>query len=348
MKGKPQQAANISEDELTCNSYNTTEEEEDDSKKDSLYKIQLRKEKMNKFFIENPYLEGQLDLGENDGHHGGKGAFAEDAPIDATMKYWESISKEVDSTYNVKKKTKVKTLDQIMKRINVFKSRLDTLDRNPILKKILEKDSRENSRAGPTEEEEEKKKEKKGQDEFVYYSFRKKMQAEYQKLLKDKRDKKSEEPDKKKIVQNPKGGVHMRLANKKEQSEETSIKVDENLKIKYESGKKLYQDLSKAKSEQEYRAIARDHWDKFKTSYKKSLDDLKSHQFIQNFVKENKKYNIYLPDFNKEKKKAPLNEEEEAKQKEALGEDEEIFTMIDKIMSGAVYEKWRSLQDKDL
>ena len=31
-----------------------------------------------------------------------------------------------------------------------------------------------------------------------------------------------------------------------------------------------------------------------------------------------------------------------------MGEDEEIFTMIDKIMSGAVYEKWRSLQDKDL
>ena len=132
MKGKQQQAANISEDELTCNSYNTTEEEEDDSKKDSLYKIQLRKEKMNKFFIENPYLEGQLDLGEQDGPQAGRGGFAEDEPIDATMKYWESISKEVDSTYNVKKKTKVKTLDQIMKRINVFKSRLDTLDRNPI------------------------------------------------------------------------------------------------------------------------------------------------------------------------------------------------------------------------
>jgi hypothetical protein len=34
MKGKPQQTANISSDELTCNSYNTTEEEEDDIKKD--------------------------------------------------------------------------------------------------------------------------------------------------------------------------------------------------------------------------------------------------------------------------------------------------------------------------
>ena len=40
MKGKKQQqTANISSDELTCNSYNTTEEEEDESKKDSLYKI---------------------------------------------------------------------------------------------------------------------------------------------------------------------------------------------------------------------------------------------------------------------------------------------------------------------
>lgn len=34
IKGKQQQAANISEDELTCNSYNTTEEEDDDAKKD--------------------------------------------------------------------------------------------------------------------------------------------------------------------------------------------------------------------------------------------------------------------------------------------------------------------------
>ena len=35
MKGKkPQQTANISSDELTCNSYNTTEEEEAENKKD--------------------------------------------------------------------------------------------------------------------------------------------------------------------------------------------------------------------------------------------------------------------------------------------------------------------------
>ena len=113
MKGKPQQAANISDEELTCNSYNTTEEEEDDSKKDSLYKIQLRKEKMNKFFIENPYLEGQLDLDgdeEPDGDFDNpspqkkkkRAVFAEDANrredagyINNSNKYWESISKEV-------------------------------------------------------------------------------------------------------------------------------------------------------------------------------------------------------------------------------------------------------------
>jgi hypothetical protein len=108
MKGKQQQAANISEDELTCNSYNTTEEEEDDSKKDSLYKIQLRKEKMNKFFIENPYLEGQLDLNgdngdENSPDGGKKKGFMEDYldkkntdnDMNNSNKYWESISKEV-------------------------------------------------------------------------------------------------------------------------------------------------------------------------------------------------------------------------------------------------------------
>lgn len=346
MKGKPQQAANISEDELTCNSYNTTEEEEDDTKKDSLYQIQLRKEKMHKFFIENPYLEGQLDLNGDDGEKKGR-AFAEDTAgmANNSLKYWESISKEVDSSYNIKKKTKAKTLDQIMKRINIFKSRLDTLDRNPILKKILEKDSRDNS-ANKINEEDEKKEKNKGQEEFVYYSFRKKMQAEYQKFLKEKKEKKKEEAADPSKAKKPKN-VHSRLANnKKNESEESTIKIDDNLKIKYESGKKLYQELSKAKNEKEYRQIAREHWNKFKENYKKSLNDLKSHQFIQHFVKENKKYNIYLPDFNKEKKKASTEAHE--KPSDMMGEDEEIFTMIDKIMSGAVYEKWRSLQDKDL
>lgn len=232
-----------------------------------------------------------------------------------------------------------------MKRINIFKSRLDTLDRNPILKKILEKDSRENSQTNINQDDEKKEKNK-GEEEFVYYSYRKKMQAEYQKLLKEKQDKKKDDPDSKAKA---KKNIVSRLAhNKKDQSEESTIKIDENLKIKYESGKKLYHELSKAKTEKEYRQIARTHWLAFKATYKKSLQDLKSHQFIQSFVKENKKYNIYLPDFNKEKKKNLNIEEDESKQKEMMGEDEEIFSMIDKIMSGAVYEKWRSLQDKDL
>ena len=233
-----------------------------------------------------------------------------------------------------------------MKRISIFKSRLDTLDRNPILKKILEKDSRDNSRNN-IQEEEEKKDKQKAQEEFVYYSFRKSMQADYQKKLKDKQEKKNEEIDASKIKK-PKN-VHSRLANnKKDNNEESTIKIDENLKIKYETGKKLYQDLSKAKNEKEYRQIARDSWKGFKANYEKSLAELKNHTLIQNFVKENKKYNIYLPDFNKEKKKNTNIEEDEKKQKDMLGEDEEIFNMVDRIMSGAVYEKWRSLQDKDL
>lgn len=176
MKGKKQQqAANISSEELTCNSYNTTEEEEDETKKDSLYKIQLRKEKMNKFFIENPYLEGQLDLNSDDFYINkdinpdniGERFFLEDMkqkdsdkpPVNRSNQFWGRISKEVDSTYNIKKKTKGKTLDQIMKRINIFKSRLDTLDRNPILRKILEKESDDDSE-DPIEEKDKEKKSK--------------------------------------------------------------------------------------------------------------------------------------------------------------------------------------------
>lgn len=140
---------------------------------------------MNKFFIENPYLEGQIDLDSNDVYINKVSGFrgylraqdlypgnikqtffledagqksetqgAQEAPVN---KFWEKISKEVDSTYNIKKKTKAKTLDQIMKRINIFKSRLDTLDRNPILKKILERDSYDESEIKKEQEEENKK-----------------------------------------------------------------------------------------------------------------------------------------------------------------------------------------------
>jgi DNA transposition AAA+ family ATPase len=110
----------------------------------------------------------------------------------------------------------------------------------------------------------------------------------------------------------------------------------------------LYHALSKAKNEREYRKIAREHWLKFKKEYKASLAEYKQQQFVQKFVKENKKYNIYLPDFNQEQQKTVNVEEDEAKMKELMNEDEEIFNMIDKIMTGAVYQKWKSLQDKDI
>jgi hypothetical protein len=233
-----------------------------------------------------------------------------------------------------------------MKRINIFKSRLDTLDRNPILKKILEKDSRDNSKNNINEEEEKKEKNK-GQEEFVYYSFKKQMQANSKKFAKEEKKKEETSPEANKKSKSR--NVHSRLANnKKDAAEEDAVKIDNTLNLKYETARNLYVQLSKAKNEKEYRQIARESWKNFKTNYDKTLADLKGHTFIQNFVKENKKYNIYLPDFNKEKKKNVNIEEDEKKQKEMMGEDDEIFNMIDRIMSGAVYEKWRSLQDKDL
>lgn len=54
-------------------------------------------------------------------------------------------------------------------------------------------------------------------------------------------------------------------------------------------------------------------------------------------MKENKKYNIYLPDFNQEKQKFVNLEEDEKKKKELELEDDQIFTMVDKIMGGAVF-----------
>jgi hypothetical protein len=57
----------------------------------------------------------------------------------------------------MKKKAKHKTLDQIMKRINIFKSRLDTLDRNPVLRKILEKESSDDSGEDNDDDEDKKK-----------------------------------------------------------------------------------------------------------------------------------------------------------------------------------------------
>lgn len=183
------------------------------------------------------------------------------------------------------------------------------------------------------------------------------MQMKYQKKLKVRQAKKDQDPGAPGDA-GPKGpgseipkkkDVFSRLLkNDNDVTEKSTIKVDENLQIRFETGKFLYQELSKAKNEKEYRRIAREHWNKFKDQYKASLRKLKQHQFVQKFVKENKKYNIYLPDFSQDKSKQINFDDDEKRQQELLGEDEEIFIMIDKIMHGAVYQKWKSLQDKDL
>lgn len=365
-KPKKQPATtNISSDDLTCQSYNTTEEEEDDEiKKDSLYKIQLRKEKINKFFIENPYQEGQLDLKDNEFEpndfikaQNGKTIFLEDydkknnnSKKDNTNnvnKLWGSISKEVDENHTMNKKAKHKTLDQIMKRINIFKSRLDTLDRNPVLRKILEKQSSSDS-FDENSDDEDKKKENQQNEEFEYYSFKKQCQIKNLKKkqnLKNQKDGRQGDDKDKSEKRKP---VFERLANADNDiTEKSTIKIDENLKITFPSGQAQYHALSAAKSEKEYKKIAREHWETFKKNYKASLQKQKQHQFVQKFVKENKKYNIYLPDFTQDKQKQINFDDDEKQQKEILGEDEEIFIMIDKIMNGAVYQKWKSLQDKD-
>ena len=210
---------------------------------------------MNKFFIENPYLEGQLDLKSDNFYINkdinpdniGERFFLEDlkkedpnAPkINKSEQFWSKISKEVDSTYNIKKKTKAKTLDQIMKRINIFKSRLDTLDRNPILKKILERMSDDEDDDKKDLEEKEKKSkiyssskpvEKQNEkEEFEYYSFKKKMQFDYKNKHKNKQSQKSKKSEKK-DPNSKKSNVLERLVNNNNDfAEEQAINVTDNL-----------------------------------------------------------------------------------------------------------------------
>jgi len=191
------------------------------------------------------------------------------------------------------------------------------------------------------------------EEEFEFYSFKKKMQFEYKNKGSSDKPKtqigKKSQKDAQASTSKKRTNVVDRLVNNgNDFAEEAAINVTDNLQITFEHGKKLYNDLQKAKTEREYRRIAREHWKSFKTSYKANLEGLKQHQFIQKFVKENKKYNIYLPDFNQEKQKFVNLEEDEKKKKELEIEDEQIFTMIDKIMTGAVYQKWKSMQDNDI
>jgi len=133
------------------------------------------------------------------------------------------------------KKAKHKTLDQIMKRINIFKSRLDTLDRNPVLRKILEKQS-SSDEFDENSDDEDKKKENQQNEEFEYYSFKKQCQIKNLKRKQQKSQKDGRPGDNKDTGEKRKP-VFERLANAdNDVTEKSTIKIDDNLQINFPSG----------------------------------------------------------------------------------------------------------------
>merc|ERR1711976_394354 len=118
-------------------------------------------------------------------------------------------------------------------------SRLETLDRNPILKKTLEKQSSGESSDGIYDEDEEKKNNRNPNEEFVYYSYRKKTQMDLKKQKERVAENKKNADGEQKApnAKKEKEPVWKRLAAKdNDVAEKSVIKVDDNLQIRFESG----------------------------------------------------------------------------------------------------------------
>ena len=171
----------ISSEEISTNSYNTSEDEDDISKQDFKNSIRLKKERMNKFFLENPNLLNYFDFKEDSN----KDHFNENVLINGNKKdvYGRSFQKcrqghmpqnidkmfledvkhrkeqkvltkidmnkkkmlkimndDVNDQMNLKNKVNTKALEQLFKKINVFKTQILEKDKSPFIEGILEEE----------------------------------------------------------------------------------------------------------------------------------------------------------------------------------------------------------------
>ena len=177
----------ISSEEMSTNSYNTSEEEEEISKQDFKNSIRIKKERMNKFFLENPNLLNYFDFKEDydkENQH-----YQEDFRISKNKKAFQArfrqtswqatpprtgnpfteklfledmkrkkenkklseievskkkmvriLNEDVSEQMNLKNKGNTKALEQLFKKINVFKSRVLESDKSPFIDTILEEE----------------------------------------------------------------------------------------------------------------------------------------------------------------------------------------------------------------
>lgn len=188
MNKNKHRTAIISSEEMSTNSYNTSEEEEEVLNQNFKNSIRRKKEKMNKFFLENPNLLNYFDfknthqnkennanydhkakgnlkgkndfwkigssmwnLNENAGGNKSKKIFLEDiektkqkkvvSEVEANKQKMLNILKnDVKEHSDLKNNTSIKALEQLFKKINIFKTKVLEMDKSPFIDTILEEE----------------------------------------------------------------------------------------------------------------------------------------------------------------------------------------------------------------
>lgn len=224
MNKNKHRTANISSEEMSTNSYNTSEDEEDIANQNLKNSIRRKKERMNKFFLENPNLLNYFDFKNNFQNKENKSSisnaerdfvwkksqnkwtvnnetsfskkvFLEDlnrrqeqerlSEIDRNKrKMLKILRRDVNEHANLKDDSNLRALEQLFKKINIFKTKVLEMDKSPFIDTILEEEVDYQSEHDSEDSNQYKKHElKKGAqqgrlktDELEYYSFKKKIE----------------------------------------------------------------------------------------------------------------------------------------------------------------------------
>jgi hypothetical protein len=189
MNKNKHRTAIISSEEMSTNSYNTSEEEDEIVNQDFKNSIRRKKERMNKFFLENPNLLNYFDFKNNSqnkenehlydkisekgkrdknmvwkvsqnkwttstintGNSFTNKIFLEDLEAEKEKKKLSQIQenkkkmlkilrKDVNEHKDLKNNTNIKALEQLFKKINIFKTKVLEMDKSPFIDTILEEE----------------------------------------------------------------------------------------------------------------------------------------------------------------------------------------------------------------
>jgi hypothetical protein len=299
--------------------------------------IDLSKDNMDRFFIENSYLKNTIKFEESNQQKKND----DQNKLDTNDKILSLLTDEVNHVFNSNYQNPEKNLKTILDRMEKFSSEIANVEReeNHLIEQIKNsKDLCEEENLREIQEYEKSKK----QNNVEYYSFKKKTHFESKKKKMKKEILKSKEVDNK--------GVFSRLMNKKDANNVKNTFNEyefKDLDIVYDSNKKLFNDLKKAKSKNEQLKIVKENWENFEKNFSDSISNLRNHDFTLRFKQKDFNLNVFLANFMHQKDKL-LNIKKDNQNENEDEEDLKIKQVVDNFLNSDLLELWKDYKYDNL